>query len=308
MPPEDTAQDAAKPESTELLTAAEADAAFSGGFQDVEHAGEDAQTDENPPAQRAEASETTEESSPETPATPEPEFVQLTKTELAELKAGVSKVQALEAALTKHGRDTSGRIGGLEQTLKEIKSAAQSGTAPDISEEDFEELKAEYPDLAKLVVAGMGRAAKKTKGASSAPVIDAAQISEIVNQVVDTRVPLHLTQREEDGKRKEFDKIVPGWRDIVKSPGWASWLGTQSPDYQEQVKGTWDHDVLVPAFKKYKASIAPPSAPPSKPATPRRDRFAESAVPKSAGGVSTKKEEDPFTEGFREARKHAHTY
>lgn len=311
MPPEDHAQGAPSTESTEPLSAAEADAAFSGGFKEVEHAGDDSQTDENPPADRAETGETTREQTPEPVATPDPEFVQLTKAELAELKAGVSKVQALEAQLTKQGRDTSGRMGGIEQTIREIKSAVQTGTAPDISEEDFEELKVEYPDLAKLVAAGMGRAAKKTKSAQpAAPVFDAAHISELVNQAVDTRVPIHLTQREEDGKRKAFDKIVPDWRDIVQSPGWASWLGAQPQDYQEQVKSTWDLDVLEPAFKKFKETLTPPqtAATPTKPAAPKRDRFSENVAPKGTGGVSTKTEKDPFTEGFDEVAKRQYAY
>lgn len=307
MPPEDHAQHAPSTESTESLSAAEADAAFSGGFEAVEHAGEETQTDDNPPAEPAEAPEP---QTPEPAATPEPEFVQLTKAELAELKAGVSKVQALEAQLTKQGRDTSGRMGGIEQTIREIKSAVQTGTAPDISEEDFEELKAEYPDLAKLVAAGMGRAAKKTKGALAPPAFDAAQISEIVNHAVDTRVPVVLTQREEDGKRKAFDRVVPDWRDIVKSPGWASWLGAQPQDYQEQVKSTWDPDVLEPAFKSYKETLTPAPTPATtpKPAAPKRDRFSENVAPKGTGGVSTKTEKDPFTEGFNEVAKRQYAY
>lgn len=308
MPPEDSAQDATKPEDTTPLTAAEADDAFSGGFEEVDQSGEDKQTDENPPADPAETAETTEDQTPEPAATPEPEFVQLTKAELADIKARLDKVPALEAALTKQGRDTSGRMGGIEQTLKEIKTAVQTGTAPDISEEDFEELKAEYPDLAKLVAAGMGRAAKKTKGASAPPVIDAAQISEIVHQAVRPAVQAEVVAHHEDRARQAFTKIMPDWRDIVQSPGWSEWLATQPDDYQQEVKGTWDHDVLIPAFKKYKETLAPPPAQTPKPAAPKRDRFAESAVPKGTGGVSTKKEEDPFTEGFREARKHAHAY
>lgn len=308
MPPKDDAQGADNPETTEQLTAAEADAAFSGGFEEVEQSGEEKQTEETPPADQAETAETTEDSTPETVSTPEPEFVQLTKAELAELKAGVSKVQALEAQLTKQGRDTSGRMGGLEQTLKEIKAAIQTGSAPDISEEDFEELKSEYPDLAKLVVAGMGRAVKKAKGAQAPPAFDAAHISELVNHAVDTRVPVHLTQREEENQRKAFDKVVPDWRDIVKSPGWAAWLGAQPQDYQAQITSTWDHDVLEPAFKKFKETLTPPPAPTPKPSAPKRDRFAESAVPKSTGGVSTKTEKDPFTEGFNEVAKRRYAY
>lgn len=282
------------------LSAAEADAAFSGGFSDADESAPQP-TDTTPPVEAEATAEL-----PEVPAEPAPEFVQVTKAELEELKASAAKITTIEAALTKQHRDTSGRMGGVEQTLKELRSAIQQGHAVDISEEDFEELKQEFPDVAKMFVAGMNRAASKRKG-SAAPgttpalVFDPEKIAEIVNGTVEQRVEAKFIEREQVSAMKTVTKAVPDWRQIRDTQEWKDWVMAQPDEKRTMILDSWDPDELIPVFNEFKERNKPASPKPPAP-SPKRNRFADGVQPRSVSGTTAQPVEDDFDAGFKAAR------
>ena len=109
-----------------------ADAAFDAGFTDQQ------ETAAPPPAPEPEPQP--QEPAAEAPASePEPEFVQLTKTEYEQFRAGLSSVDEIKTMTRKQFDAAFGHIGSLKQA---IEKAGQSGHI-ELSAEDFAELEAE---------------------------------------------------------------------------------------------------------------------------------------------------------------------
>ncbi len=146
------------------ITDAQVDAAFAEGF------GPSTDT----PTEQPELAENAEPA-PEVPPIPVPEYVQVTKQQLEQFQSNATKVQEITAALEQRFGTAFGKIGGLERTLKELQTATPAGQAVQIDDKDFAEMEADFPELAKMSKAALGRILSRLKGTGT-PAFDEKKI------------------------------------------------------------------------------------------------------------------------------------
>jgi hypothetical protein len=216
----------------------------------------------------------------EEPEAPAPEFMQITKSQFDDLMNKASQVDTLRTMSDK----AFGKIGGIERVLTELKQQPQ-GQPVQLSEDDFAELKGEFPELAELQMKGMKRLMDKLR----VPQVDASAIEQMVGaQTSNTRAELVDTT---------LDAIVDGdWKEEVKTDKFAQWIDGQGND----VKALGSSDSLRDAaklmrlFKAHKD--APPPAPTPAPTNSTSRRIAAAVAPKGTNAVTSQNltEEDAF--------------
>lgn len=212
---------------------------------------------------------------PPEPEAPAPEFMQITKSQFDDLMAKASQVDTLRSMSDK----AFGKIGGIERVLTELRQSPQ-GQPVQLSEDDFAELKGEFPELAELQMKGMQRLLGKLR----VPQVDTSAIEQMVgDRVTSTRSELVDTT---------LDAIVDGdWKEEAKSEKFASWIEGQSND----IKALGGSDSLRDAAKLMRLyknhRDAPPPAPVTTSSTSRR--IAAAVSPKGTNAVtSTNQTED----------------
>lgn len=293
----------------ETQTDAQADADFDGGFVAV------ASTPTEPTASpvagetQTETPETTEPTEPV--AAPEPEFVQLTKAEREELLSSVAQVKEIKGALEKQFGTAFGKIGGIERTIRELQEATPKGQALSLSEDDFEEMKADFPDIAKMTVAGFNRALAKIKGtgpaagsATSLPAFDPKQIDAMVSERLGTEITKVRQEVRQEAAMDVVDSFNPNWRKTVQTQEWKDWVMAQPDEERQTILNSWRPSEVLSALTKFNEHItAAAKKPAPKPkADPKPNRFASNVAPKSVGGVSpAQPDEDDFDVGFKKA-------
>jgi len=214
----------------------------------------------------------------EEPEAPAPEFMQITKSQFDDLMAKASQVDTLRSMSDK----AFGKIGGIERVLSELKQQPQ-GQPVQLSEDDFAELKGEFPELAELQMKGMQRLLGKLR----VPQVDTSAIEQMVGaQTSNTRSELVDTT---------LDAIVDGdWKEEVKTDKFAQWINGQGDD----VKALGSSDSLRDAAKLMRLFKAHKDAPPPAPtpASSANRRIAAAVSPKGTNAISSQNltEEDAF--------------
>lgn len=261
-----------------------ADAAFDAGFTDQQ------ETAAPPPAPGPEPQP--QEPAAEAPAPePEPEFVQLTKAEYEQFRAGLSSVDEIKSMTRKQFDAAFGRIGSLKQA---IEKAGQSGTV-ELSAEDFAELEADYgSDLANKLRSSLQKALSKGRPAvdaqpeptqqQAAP--DTARLDQLQAQLVDSRL----------------DEIVDGdWHKEVNTDTFKQWMAKQPDDVKSLAASDSARDAAA-MLRRYMKDKNQPAAQPSPPPKPsQRQRVLQAAVNPSSRAVpvAAPAEVDPFDQGFK---------
>lgn len=276
-------------EQVEESTTAEAEADFLEAFGSDEPELTTAPTDTEPPA-IVDPIDTPETAAPV--AVPEPEFVQLTKAQHQELVEGAAQ---LRAALGQLEGKAFGKMGELQRTLKQMQEATPQGQAVEISAADFKELSEQFPEVAEMQIAGLGRVLAKMKG--TGPAIDESRIDAMVNE---------RTQKvREESALEAMDLVDETWRTTVHSPEYKAWLSAQPEAYRQKMDETWkpsDVKKSITTFRAAQAAKPKPKAPKADPAALRRQRFEDAVVAPSSGGQPQgKSANDEFLEGFNSA-------
>lgn len=209
---------------------------------------------------------------------PEPKFVQLTEEEVADLKARAAQIDEIKATHTK-GLDTAfGKIGGIERMLQEF----QKGGIGEISEDDFQEIKDEYPELLGSLVKGMNRALAKAK----------PQDTEALQKTI-ASTAMEIAQHEV-AKDRLFD-AVPDWQEVVKTPEFNEFASKLDVKDQEKLGG-WDARFIAGKIKEFKSKVEPKAEP--KPDA-RKDRFNAAVNPRGSGAVASSPSDlDSFHAGY----------
>lgn len=276
------------PAVEESKQAEQAEQSFMAGFAEDENA----QPTETPaaapaPAQPAEA------------PPPAPEYVQVTKADWDTVSQRAAKIDEIAATLGNRFDQAFGKMGGLERKLAELQTGTPKGETVQVSDEDFAELKEEYPGLSELTVKGLNRMLGKLKGTGS---IDPQAIEKAVAPLRD----------------EMLETAFPGWKEDVKTPDFAAWRKTQGPEV-EQLAASDKHadaakllrmfyartktEALKPAAAPAATPAPPAPAAPTAPAQPsmRSRQIAaavalrgDSAAPPSTSGKT------PFMAGFDE--------
>lgn len=266
---------------------------FDAGFTD--------QPSEAPAAKAAEP-ETPAEQATETPAEqPVEEFVQIKRGDFDKLMAAAEKTASLEQQMSK----AFGSIGNLKQMVEaQPKAVAPVVGNVTLSDEDFAELKADFPELAESTKKAVQRALSKIG-------VSGAEGSNLSKADIERTLVELQTQKSVNF----LDDAHPQWRDIVGRPDdpeceFRNWLKTKSSTYQKRINTTNDGFEIATAIESFneareakkKAEAAAKNKTAQDPKQDERRRVIASAVlPKGDGGPAAprKSAEDWFNEGFQ---------
>lgn len=257
-----------------------ADDAFTGGFE--------GKAPEAKPEVQTQATETP----PATEVKDEPEYVQLTKQEVAELKANLKAATDKAASHDKQFSTWFGTVGRYEALLKEVQ-AKQSEVTGKLTSAAFDKLKEQFPELAEMT-----REAVQNALAGKAPEIDNSEF-------------IRLRKERIEAEMEVVEDAHPGWHSMINAgPGQADpdhpfrkWLASKDETYQARINKTESAAVLIRAIDRYKAETAtkvPPKAPPAR-AEARREQIAAAVNPRGDGASPPPREtvDDAFEAGYR---------
>lgn len=229
--------------------------------------------------------------------------VTITRRQLNELNGVRDLVTGLQQELRRTVDSTNGRIGSLQQTLKEVKEQASQGIRP--SFEQMEALEEEFPELASTLKRDLTRIFGKgnetqpqandeasgaaAPGAASANPLEAPEVRKILR----------------DKELAIVDARHEGWRDLPATTEWHAWANSLPPTAQELLRTTRDAATLSEAldhFKEWKKAEDEKRAA-SASASSQRGKRLEHAIPattgSSTGHVSIPNEDELFEAGFK---------
>lgn len=246
------------------------EAAFAAGFDDDTTA-----TPTETPAEQQDT-DTQQEASAATAEPAAPEYVQLTKAERDEL-------MGLRDQAQRQFGTAFGKIGGIERTLQQLNSGAQV----EISQEDIDALKDDFPPLAAAL--------EKVRNLRALPGggVDQEQIANLVAEKV--------SAVEQKFELRLLAKDHPDWKQIDADPAFAQWVAAQPDEFKQtlaQASQSYDSAVVSNAMTMFKQSRkAAPATPAADPASARRSRMSAAVTPRGTGG-GTAASDDPFLTGF----------
>lgn len=313
MPPVETVEEEPVPTVEPLSAEAEAeeDQAFASGYSDDPvpvPTGE-----EPPPVGDSTAEPDVAESSAPAPVT-------WTQEEYDAAQAATREVANLKAAVESLRSTAFGKMGGLERTLADLQAKTPAGQTLEVTAEDFEEMKADFPDIVDFTVKGLNRALSKANAKGTAP--DPAALQKTVDDRVSERLSAELPKQKQEMILDVMDTIREDWREIVLSSDYTTWLKTQSAEYQAEVADSWKPNTVIKSIEKFEAAKTAakaaedssrlvtnptpkvPVKPAPAPAT-RRGRTAAAVAPKSAGSATpatVTTEDDAFNEAYQSGR------
>jgi hypothetical protein len=258
-------------------------AAFGAGFDDKPAEKSPERTDKPDPATIARETD------------PAPEYVQITKNELAEIKAAAAKTASYDKQLA----SAFGTIGNLKQAIDKLQSKGQQQSdAPTISSAAFTKLQEQFPELADMTKEAVQNALVGFKSTGDAEA-DEAKFAE--------RLAKHTSAREIEA----LEDAHPDWRNVVgavdtgEQPDpehpFRKWLGTKPPEYQARVSGTQSALVLSRAINLFQRETkAPAKTQPPARDNARADVIRAAVQPRGDGGAPTSSNtrEDAFAAGF----------
>jgi hypothetical protein len=229
------------------------------------------------------------------PAEPAPEYVQLTRQQFDELQSRTAKFEELSVKQQQALDKAFGKLGVVEQDLRTRATAPVTG---EISDEDFAELKALDPDIARMVSEGLKNASQKLR--LQVPEIDPAPIEDLIEKRVSERLQKHAI----DTGVKQLNRMHPGWQDLVQDeqgvvkPDFVAWLDKQDEGFRADVLA-FDMSATADAITKFKEHAAAAQAAANK-STTRTNRLDEAVNPRGTGGPakSGTSDTDEFYAGY----------
>jgi uncharacterized protein YheU (UPF0270 family) len=231
----------------------------------------------------------------------EPVYVQLTKADYDRLQTSAETVEKIAASLEQRFGTAFGHIGGLQQKLKEMQEATPRGHAVKLSDEDFAELRTEFPEMAEMQMKGLERVIARLGGTGSAGLDEPT-----ASKLVEDKVSAVVTQF----RRDTLTDLHEDWEEVVGPEGSATpyrqWLATQPKDYQDKINASQRPGVIAKSIDKFRgfeaARVRKPGAPSNKPSqfeAERRQELAEAVTPRGSGGKKTgRTAEDDLMAGF----------
>lgn len=248
------------------------DADFDAGFT-----GTPTETPENPQSENQEQ-QPVEEQEPE-----EPKYRQITEEDYNRFTTNAAAVDEMRATLGKQVDTAFGKIGGLERVIKQFQESTPAGHAVEITEDDFAELRDEFPELVGPQLKALQRVASKMRGTG--------QPSQQING--DSLV----LQAKTEIATETLAETHPDWRNVVGAPDsqndYRKWLTSQPQDYQKRVSETYSPVVIgrsIDKFRDHQEQLKK---------TERRDRFEQAVTPRGEGGHEPPADDDDaFNAGF----------
>lgn len=234
---------------------------------------------------------------------PAVEYAQIPKSDYEKLMAKIAEIDTIKAEQTNKFNTLFGNYGGLRQTLDSFKNEATGEI--EISDEDFKELKADYPEVADQSIAGLKRILSKLK-------VPNQQNSDLAEKIYQERFAPELQRISQDFEQKFKQKTEFLQNDIIMRAHHQDWYDVlRDKEYQTFVEkekldpDPVSHDVLADQITRFKSAKKPPEAAAKDDARANqnaiRQKRLEAAInPKGSGGSasSSKSELDEFKAGY----------
>lgn len=271
-------------DDTASVDDAQEQAAFGSGFEGKPAEKPTAKTEKPDPAETPRAKEE-----------PKPEYVQITKSDWAEMRAAAAKTESYDQQLSR----AFGTIGNLQKIVNEVKAQTPRDLGVKMPAEAFVKMAKDFPELAELSREEFQAALAGLKGPGNTEA-DEAVIKRILAE--------HTSAREIEA----LEDVHPDWRDIVgavdvtkEQPNpdnpFRKWLATKDATYQARVNNTESAAVIARAIRSFQTETKATSKPTEKPRDDARaDRIRAAVQPKGDGGgpAATNSREDAFAAGF----------
>ena len=285
---------------------AKVDAAFGAGFSDT------------PPVIPAKVVEKPEPAKPVTaapvPVPEKPEYIRVTKKDWENTKARLGNISVLESQVAKLTGSMPKADAIIQQAVERFQSQTPAGVTVEISDEDFAEMAADFPELAKTTRAAFEKVFKKANVRGTGT--PAAMDPDAINKAVDARLKARDDAAVAATREKEMTGLAETYPDWGKIVGQPIAMGTTTPVETPWRKWATTHDqaaLSTDSPAEVKASIAKFMAS-QKPATPAPDRgaarravIADAVTPRAEGGTppiaQRETAEDAFGKAFKAAKR-----
>lgn len=223
------------------------------------------------------------------PATPEVEYAQITKSDYESIQSKLAELETLKAEQASKFDKAFGALGGLKQSIESFRNQATGQI--EISPEDFEELRANYPEVADDQIKGLQRVLSKLKGGATDPTV--------VERMVQERLAPELQKISSEFQGKlieiQLESAHSDWKEVVTKKEFTDWMD------KEGLQDSNDPKVVNSYISRFKESSKPKEKAEDKPST-RQQRFSAAVTPKGNGANPTpsKTEHDDFLSGYEE--------
>lgn len=252
------------------------------------------------------------------PVPPEkPRYVKLTEQEWNNTKAAAGKVATLESQVAKLAGSIPKAEQIIQQAVERVQSQTPAGVSVEFSDEDFAELAADFPEIAKMTRASFERVFKKANVRGTGAPNGVAPDPDAIDKAVDARLKARDEAAVAATREKEMTtllEVYPDWEKIVGRPlpgstvtadtEWRKWATTNDVS----ALSTWSAAELQASIAKFTASQKPST--PAKPdkAAVRRAVIADAETPRAEGNPPPLNQpvsaEEAFGSGFKAARRH----
>jgi len=223
------------------------------------------------------------------PAAPEVEYAQITKSDYESIQSKLAELETLKAEQASKFDKAFGALGGLKQSIESFRNQATGQI--EISPEDFEELRANYPEVADDQIKGLQRVLSKLKGGATDPTV--------VERMVQERLAPELQKISSEFQGKlieiQLESAHSDWKEVVTKKEFTDWMD------KEGLQDSNDPKVVNSYISRFKESSKPKEKAEDKPST-RQQRFSAAVTPKGNGANPTpnKTEYDDFLSGYEE--------
>jgi len=227
----------------------------------------------------------------------EPKYRQITEDEYAKLSTAAAAVDELKATVGKQFDTAFGKMGGLERVIKQYQD--QTGVSVEITEDDFAELRDEYPDLLEPHMKALQRVAGKLRGPGR---VDESSIQPFLEKARPELVEHIRREVLVQDAKETLSETHPEWESVIGnslenkpgSPEFFQWFAAQPQEYQSRLNGSWNPVVIGRAIDKFTAHQES-----LKKKAERQDRFDQAVTPKGDGGYEPPTDNnDAFNAGF----------
>lgn len=285
----ETAPTGASTESTTAAPAAgsdEGEADFEAGFQDEgsQENPSEGRSSSDSPAETATATDSPPGSDGE-PAKPEPIlFAGLTESQIKAALAAASEVPDLKKQITAVHDKAFGRMGEIQQALKDLRTNPATGAPKTITAAALKRTVAEYPEIAELLAEDLSSIVLQAPAAEAAP-------------------PLDLSAFEKAIERKLLTTAHRDWEKLRDSDDFRLWKTTLPPEALNVLNTTYDSETLIEAFDDFKAwrtkAQQAKAEAEATTAGAKQSRLEAAVAPRGSAAASETPDEDKaFEQGF----------
>ncbi len=232
------------------------------------------------PAQDVEQQETVE---------PEVEYAQITRAQFDEL-------MALKASQDK----SFGTFGRTIKSIQDQVTGLASGPQVDISQDDIDSLREDFPPLAAALEKVRSLRALPSAG------VDASKLDELVQQRLAPALDDIESRVNHAVEAKLLAKAHADWKEIDQSPAFATWISAQPGGFAEKLSAAslaYDSDFVSDAITKFKQSRKTTTTQQTQmdPAASRRNRMSAAITPRGSGtSTAGSSAMDEFNSGFNQ--------